>query len=101
MRITTEILLKIINTRIEKQRRHFPNHQRVGLLVLTFAVLAVPGYAQITPSDDGYVLAANPTTRYGGAATLAVQSASSTSFIRFDLAAVPSGYTSANIAKAT
>jgi hypothetical protein len=74
---------------------------RIVLVLLTLALLALPSFAQITPSDDAYVLAANPSTRYGGAATLAVQSGSSTSYIRFDLSAIPVGYGSANVAKAT
>src|SRR6266403_3020468 len=74
---------------------------QIVVLLLTWSALALPSYAQITPSDDAYVLAANPTTRYGGAATLAVQSGSSTAFVRFDLSAIPTGYASANVAKAT
>ncbi len=38
--------------------------------MLTLALLALPGYAQTTPSDDAYVNAAAATTKYGGAATL-------------------------------
>src|SRR5712671_6475738 len=74
---------------------------QIVVLLLTLSALALPSYAQITPSDDAYVLAANPTTRYGAAATLAVQSGSSTAFVRFDLSAIPTGYASANVAKAT
>jgi len=74
---------------------------RIVLLVLTLALLALPGYAQITPSDDAYVNSASATTNYGGAATLNLSSASQTSFIRSDLTPVPSGYTGGSVAKAT
>ena len=58
-------------------------------------------YGQITPSADAYTNTASPTTNYGSAATLNVESASQTAYIRFDLSAIPTGYTSANIAKAS
>jgi hypothetical protein len=71
-----------------------------GLALLTL-LFVVPGFAQFTPSDDAYVNSAGPTTNYGAAGTLGVESPSQTSFIRFDLTAVPSGYTGAQVAKAT
>src|SRR5437899_6240951 len=75
---------------------------RYGLFVLlTMVLLALPGHAQITPSDDAYVNAAAAATNYGAAGTLNLSSATQTSFIRFDLSSVPSGYTGSQIAKAT
>ena len=73
--------------------------------VVAFVVFAIfwvlPGYAQFTPSDDAYVNAASPSSNFGNAATLNLSSASQTSYIRFDLTAVPSGYTGSQVAKAT
>jgi hypothetical protein len=48
-----------------------------------------------------YINSAAPTTNYGAATTLNLSSAADTSFIRFDLTPVPTGYTGASIAKAT
>jgi hypothetical protein len=64
-------------------------------------LLATAAYAQFTPSDDSYVNAKAATTNYGTSKTLDISSAADTVFIRFDLTAVPSGYTGASIAKAT
>jgi trimeric autotransporter adhesin len=58
-------------------------------------------FGQLTPSDDAYVNSAKPTINLGTASTLNLQSAAETSFIRFDLSAVPAGYTGSSIAKAT
>ena len=44
---------------------------------------------------------ATPTTNFGAKTLLDVESASQTTFIQFDLSSLPSGYTSANITKAT
>lgn len=77
-------------------RRH-----SIGPLVLLLGLLTVMGQAQISPSDDAYVNSAAPSTNYGAATTLNLQSAADTAFIRFDLTAVPAGYTGGSIAKAT
>lgn len=74
--------------------------RRAAVLILVLFMAAV-SYAQITPSDDAYVSSALPTTNYGAAKTLNLSSAANSSFIRFDLTAVPAGYTGASIAKAT
>ena len=71
-----------------------------ALLLLTLGSWTA-ALGQITPSDDGYVNSALPTTNYGAATTLNLQSAAETSYIRFDLSAVPAGYTGASITKAT
>jgi len=81
--------------------RRIDRRQRIGLLVLLLGLLTVMGQAQISPSDDAYVNSAAPTTNYGAATTLNLQSAADTAFIRFDLTAVPAGYTGSSIAKAT
>ena len=57
-------------------------------------------YGQLTPSGDAYTNSAAPTTNYGAATTLNVES-TQTSYITFDLSSIPAGYTSANIAKAS
>ena len=75
------------------------SHRVPVLLALLF--LATVNFAQITPSDDAYVNSAAPTTNYGAAGLLNLQSAATTSFIRFDLTALPAGYTGASVAKAT
>jgi len=78
----------------------FACFRRAAVLILVLFMAAV-SYAQITPSDDAYISSALPTTNYGAAKTLNLSSAANTSFIRFDLTAVPAGYTGASIAKAT
>jgi hypothetical protein len=77
-----------------------PLSRRAAVLMLVLFMAAVT-YAQITPSDDAYINSALPTTNYGAAATLNLQTAADTAFIRFDFTAVPTGYTGASIAKAT
>jgi hypothetical protein len=58
-------------------------------------------YGQLTPSADSYTNTASPATNYGSAATLNVESASQTAYIQFDLSAIPTGYTGANVAQAS
>jgi hypothetical protein len=65
------------------------------------AMAAVPGWCQITPSDDAYVSSAAPNNNFGSGVNLNVQATGSTTFVRFDLSSVPSGYTGANIARAS
>jgi hypothetical protein len=69
------------------------------LLVNLFALTAA--YAQITPSGDSYTNSADPTTNYGAKTLLDVESASQTAYIQFNLSSIPSGYTGADITKAT
>ena len=75
----------------------------VSSAVLIFALVfgASIAHGQITPSADSYTNTASPTTNYGGAVTVNVESASQTAYIQFDLSAIPAGYTGANIAKAS
>jgi hypothetical protein len=72
-----------------------------ALLAFTFLLGASGAHGQITPSADAYTNAASPNTNYGTAVTLNVESASQTAYIQFDLSAIPTGYTGANIAKAS
>jgi hypothetical protein len=72
-----------------------------AVLIFTLVFGVSVAHAQLTPSADTYVNTASPTTNFGAAATLNVASASQTAYIQFDLTAIPSGYTSANIAKAS
>jgi hypothetical protein len=71
------------------------------VLLFTFILGVSLVQGQTNPSADAYTNTASPTTNYGAAATLNVESASQTAYIRFDLSAIPTGYTSANIAKAS
>jgi len=57
-------------------------------------------YGQLTPSGDAYTSTATPTKNFGTATTLGVES-SETTYIQFNLSSIPSGYTSADITKAT
>jgi hypothetical protein len=57
--------------------------------------------AQLTPSGDAYTNTADPTTNYGAKTLLDVESATQTTYIQFDLSSIPSGYTGADITKAT
>ena len=75
-----------------------------ALLLLAALGTLTSAFAQITPSQDSYTNSAKPTTNFGTASTLGVSSAAAsiqTTYIQFDLSAIPGGYTSANIAKAT
>src|SRR5580704_13926949 len=57
-------------------------------------------HAQLTPSQDSYTNTADPTTNYGASKLLDVES-SQTTYIQFDLSAIPAGYTGSNITKAS
>jgi hypothetical protein len=77
------------------------NAKRLSLFAVILLGWLSAAHAQVTPTDDAYVNSAAPTTNYGAAATLNLQSAADTSFIRFDLTSVPAAYSGASIAKAT
>jgi hypothetical protein len=74
---------------------------RLAIHLLSALCLLTGAYGQITPSGDAYTNTATPTTNYGAKTLLDVESASQTTYIQFDLSSLPSGYTSANITKAT
>jgi hypothetical protein len=71
------------------------------LVLFSTLGLLTSAYAQLTPSADAYTNTATPTVNFGAKPLLDVQSASQTAYIHFDLSAIPVGYTSADIAKAT
>ena len=74
---------------------------RVGCVWLVFVTLTFgSAYGQLTPSADSYTNTAATTTNYGAKTLLDVES-TQTSFIQFDLSSIPSGYTSADITKAS
>ena len=72
-----------------------------GLLVFTFVFGVSLAYGQITPSADSYTNTADSTTNYGTKTVLDVDGATQTAYIQFNLASIPSTYTSADITKAT
>jgi hypothetical protein len=75
--------------------------QFLPALVLLLCLFSwVGAYGQITPSQDAYTTNATPTKNFGAATTLDVES-SATTYIQFNLASIPSGFTSADITKAT
>jgi hypothetical protein len=62
------------------------------VVLLLCIVCGVTGaYAQLTPSADAYTSTATPTTNFGAKTLLDVESASQTSYIQFDLSAIPAG----------
>ena len=71
------------------------------ILLLSLACLPSGASAQLTPRADAYTSTATPTTNFGAKTLLDVESASQTAYIQFDLSAIPAGYTSADITKAT
>lgn len=73
----------------------------ITIVLLVSLAWMASARAQITPSDDAYTNTATPTTNLGTKPLLDVQSATQTTFIRFDLSSVPAGYSGASIAKAT
>ena len=72
---------------------------RVLLLLTVF--LSLPALGQITPSDDAYTLTSSPTKNFGTATTLEVESSGATTFLRFNLAGIPSSVTGSMVAKGT
>jgi trimeric autotransporter adhesin len=75
-------------------------HLCLALLLSLILLACTAAYGQLTPSGDAYTNTATPTTNYGAKTLLDVES-SQTTFIQFDLSSIPSGYTSADITKAT
>jgi hypothetical protein len=79
----------------------FVHKRNLGAALMLVILVAAFAHAQITPSADAYTNTADPTTNYGAATLLDVKSASETAYIRFNLASIPGGYTSADITQAT
>jgi hypothetical protein len=74
---------------------------RLALLILSVLCPLTGVYAQITPSADAYTNTGSSSTNYGANALLNVVSGSQTTYIQFNLASIPAGYTSTNVTKAT
>jgi hypothetical protein len=88
-------------TRPEDQENTMKNlHTQLAALLLSMLCLLTGAYGQLTPSQDSYTNTATPTANYGAKILLDVES-TQTTFIQFNLESIPSGYTSANITKAT
>jgi len=75
-------------------------HLRLASLLSLILLACMATYGQLTPTGDSYTNTATPTTNYGAKTLLDVES-TQTSFIQFNLSSIPSGYTSADITKAT
>src|ERR1039458_4939598 len=71
------------------------------LSLLLMVVFALSALAQITPSDDSYTLASQPTANFGAKNTLEVESSGATTFVRFDLSGIPPTVNGSMVAKAT
>lgn len=69
--------------------------------LLSMACLLSAAHGQLTPSQDAYTNTASPSGNFGAKTLLDVESSSQTTYIQFDLTAIPSGFTGSNIAKAT
>lgn len=74
---------------------------RLSVLLLSTFCLLTGAYAQITPSADASTSSLAPTQNYGSNGYLYVHSATQVTYVQFDLSTIPSGYTGANIAKAS
>jgi hypothetical protein len=84
------------------------NNSATRLAVLLFSTLSLltGAFAQFTPSQDSYTFSSKAGQNYGTAQALQVESALSShaianSYIQFDLSAIPSSYTGANVTKAS
>jgi hypothetical protein len=69
--------------------------------ILSCLFLVSSASAQFTASDDAYTNTADPTTNYGSQTMLDVESPSQTTYIRFNLSLVPSGYRGSDVTQAT
>ncbi len=81
--------------------KNLNNQSRLATLLLIMLGCCTAASAQIKPSGDAYTNTATPTTTLGAKPLLDVESGTQTTYIQFDLSSIPSGYTSASIAKAT
>jgi hypothetical protein len=81
--------------------KYLATRLRFVLCLVLVRLACTSAYAQLTPSADAYTNTASATTNFGAKALLDVESASQTAYIQFDLSAIPTGYTGANIAKAS
>jgi trimeric autotransporter adhesin len=75
-------------------------HTQLAALLFSTLCLLTGAFGQLTPTGDSYTNTAAATTNYGAKTLLDVES-TQTTFIQFNLESIPSGYTSADITKAT
>ncbi len=80
--------------------RHENLKTQFAVLLLCAVCLLTGASGQLTPTGDAYTNTAAMTTNYGAKTLLDVES-TQTSFIQFNLSSIPSGYTSADVTKAT
>jgi trimeric autotransporter adhesin len=73
---------------------------RLASLLSLILLACMAAYGQLTPTGDSYTNTAASTTNYGTKTLLDLES-TQTTFIQFNLESIPSGYTSADITKAT
>ena len=73
---------------------------RSVVLLLSALCWLTGAHAQLTPSADAYIDTASPSTNYGTSPVLDVES-SQTTYIQFNLSPIPTGYTGADVTKAT
>src|SRR5271157_553080 len=73
---------------------------RLASLLSLILLACMAAYGQLTPVGDSYTNTAATSTNYGAQKLLDVES-TQTTFIQFDLSAIPAGYTSADITKAS
>ncbi|MGA1988118.1 MAG: DNRLRE domain-containing protein, partial [Candidatus Sulfotelmatobacter sp.] len=74
---------------------------KLAAVALCTVFLLTGAYAQLTPSGDAYTNTGSSSTNYGANVLLDVVSGTQTTYIQFNLASIPAGYTSTNVAKAT
>src|SRR5579863_3162905 len=72
---------------------------RLAVFALSALALVAAANAQLTPIGDAYTNTGSSSTNYGANALLNLTT-SETTYIQFNLSSIPTGYTSAAIAKA-
>src|SRR5208282_3552607 len=91
---------KATKTRWERFMKNLTLQLRVASLLSLILLACTAAFGQLTPTGDAYTNTAAMTTNYGAKTLLDVES-TQTSFIQFNLASIPSTYTSADVTKAT
>jgi hypothetical protein len=81
---------------------------QLAVMLLSTLCLLTGAFGQFSPSKDSYTLNHHAGQNYGTAPTIVVESslfgqppAIANSYIQFDLSSIPSGYTGANVTKAS
>jgi hypothetical protein len=87
-------------THFQKTMKNLKRQLRLASLLSLMLLACSLAFGQLTPTGDSYTNTAASTTNYGAKTLLDVES-TQTSFIQFNLASIPAGYTSADITKAT